>query len=94
VVADLPGVEKANIMVRLLSPTDLEISGERRSEQIETGEGGKVLRRERTSGYMARTVTLPHGVTTEGAMTSFTNGVLDLRLKKSMPERGERIPIE
>lgn len=94
VVADLPGVEKANITVRLLSPTELEISGERRSERTETGEGGQVLRRERVSGYMARVIPLPHGVTTEGAMTSFMNGVLDLRLRKSVPERGERIPIE
>lgn len=94
VVADLPGIDRENITARLLSPTQLEIAGERRSTRAETGEAGNVVRRERTYGEMRRMVTLPHEVTVEGARATFTNGVLELRLKKSMAERGERIPIE
>src|SRR5665647_3202269 len=60
VVADLPGVDRENITVRLLSPRELEISSERRSESAETGEAGQVVRQERTFGYMERTVPLPH----------------------------------
>ena len=97
VVADLPGVERENITVRLLSPIELESSSERRSERSETGEAGEaghIVRQERAYGYMTRVVPLPHEVTAEGARSSFTNGVLELRLKKSTVERGERIPIE
>lgn len=94
VVADLPGVDRENITARLLSPTELEISSERRSERAETGEEGKVVRQERAYGMMTRVVPLPHEVTAEGSRASFTNGVLELRLKKTTVERGERIPIE
>jgi HSP20 family protein len=94
VVADLPGVERENITARLLSPSELEISSERRSERSETGEEGQLVRQERAFGYMTRVVPLPHEVTAENSRASFTNGVLELRLKKTTVERGERIPIE
>ncbi len=94
VVADLPGVDRENITARLLSPRDLEISSERRSERSEGGEESLVVRQERVYGMMTRVVPLPHEVTAEGSRASFTNGVLELRLKKTTVERGERIPIE
>lgn len=94
VAADLPGVERENITARLLSPIELEISSERRFERQEGGEEGQVVRQERAYGYMTRVVPLPHEVTAEGSHASFTNGVLELRLKKTTVERGERIPIE
>jgi len=94
VVADLPGVERENITARLLSPNELEISSERRSERSEAGEEGKVVRQERAYGMMTRVVPLPHEVTADDAKASFKNGVLELRLKKITVERGERIPIE
>ena len=70
------------------------ISSERRSESSETGEAGQIVRQERAFGYMNRIVPLPHEVTAENSRATFTNGVLELRLKKSMVERGERIPVE
>ncbi|HOT95281.1 MAG TPA: Hsp20/alpha crystallin family protein [Methanoregulaceae archaeon] len=94
VVADLPGVERENITVRLLSPDELEIACERRSERQEGAETGQFYRQERTFGYMSRVIPLPHEVTAEGARSSFTNGVLEIRLKKTTVERGTRIPIE
>jgi HSP20 family protein len=94
VVADLPGVERESITACLVSPTRLEISSERRPERVETGVDAQTVRRERTSGYMKRMVTLPHEVTSEGAKASFTNGVLEIRLDKCEVQRGERIPIE
>lgn len=94
VVADLPGVDREHIAVRLLSPTDLEIACERRSERQEGTESGQFFRQERTFGMMSRVVSLPHEVTAEGARSSFTNGVLELRLAKAVIERGTRIPIE
>jgi len=92
VIADLPGVEKENITVRLLSPTELGISGARCSETAETAKGGQVMRRERTCGRMDRVVPLPGDATAECATASFENGVLTVRLRKA--GRGERIRIE
>ena len=79
---------------RLLSPDELEIACERRSERQEGAETGQFYRQERTFGYMSRVIPLPHEVTAEGARSSFTNGVLEIRLKKTTVERGTRIPIE
>ena len=92
VVADLPGVERENIAIRLLSPTRLRISGARCSETVDAVEGGQVMRRERTCGRMDRVVPLPSNVTAECAATSFENGVLRICLRKS--ELGVRIPVE
>lgn len=92
VVADLPGVEQENIAVRLLSPTELRISGVRCSETTETAGGGQVMRRERVCGRTSRVVMLPGDATAVGARASFANGVLTVRLGKA--GRGEWIPIE
>jgi HSP20 family protein len=94
VVADLPGVEKENIAVRLLSPTELEITGARCSERPETAEGGEFVYRERTCDRMDRVVSFPSDATAEGATASYENGVLTVRLRKAEVYRGERIPID
>ena len=94
VVADLPGVGPGETTICLLSPTNLWIMSTRRSEQADSCEEGKAMRRERASGRMDRVVALPHAATAKNGRASFTNGVLEIRLKKAEPERGERIPIE
>jgi len=92
VVADLPGVEKENVAVRLADPHHLEISS-RRTE--ETGDEGRdFFMRERIYGQMSRMVLLPAEVTEEGSAASFKNGVLEVRLKKAPTETGTTIPIE
>jgi len=92
VAADLPGAEKQDIHVRLLDPRTLLISTERRREREEEREGYYL--RERTYGAMSRTVFLPTDVTEQGVSTSFKNGVLEVRLKKTAEARGKEIPIE
>jgi HSP20 family protein len=92
VAADLPGVEKENIAVRLLTPTELEIASARCSETTEAAEGGQFMRRERTCGLADRVVQLPSAATADGSRAALENGVLRVRLMKT--ERGERIPIE
>jgi HSP20 family protein len=94
VVADLPGVGRGDTSICLLSPTALWIASTRGSAQPDLGEDGKAVRRERISGRMHRVVALPHAATAENGSASFTNGVLEIRLKRAEPERGERIPIE
>ena len=92
VVADLPGVEKDDISLSLVSPSMLEIDCERKGEKEEEHEG--YYMRERMYGSMKRLVTLPVDAEESGAAASFKNGVLEVRLKKSLKERGKRIQIE
>jgi len=92
VVADLPGVEKENVAVRLIDPQRLEIVSVRSGE---TEEGARdFFVRERIYGQMSRTVMLPAEVVEENAAASFKNGVLEVRLKKAPIEIGTTIPIE
>jgi HSP20 family protein len=94
VVADLPGVEKEGVQIRLVDPNLLLIKTERRAETEETGEKEGYYMRERVYGSMSRTVALPADVTEEGATASFKNGVLEVHLKKRVREEGTHIPIE
>jgi HSP20 family protein len=92
IVADLPGVEKQDVSLRLVNPRTLELSWERKEEKQEKEEGWYL--RERTYGSMSRIIALPKDVTEEGSVASFKNGVLEVRLKKLSIDRGTRIQIE
>ncbi len=99
VVADMvPGVEKENISMELISPKALQITCERKEEREEKrGEEGEMERyylRERRYGSISRVVPLPRAVAPEGAKASFTNGVLEVRLPISALESKRRIAIE
>jgi HSP20 family protein len=93
-VADLPGVSREDTTICLLSPTNLWIASTRGSRSSDPGEEERAVRSERTTGRMHRVVALPHAATAENGRASFNNGVLEIRLKKTEPVRGERIPIE
>jgi HSP20 family protein len=92
VAADLPGVEKEDVSLEILEPRTLRIAFSRQAETREEAEGYYV--RERTYGSMDRVVRLPADVTEEGATATFKNGVLEARLKKSVPEAKKKISIE
>ncbi len=92
VVADLPGVEKEDVTLRLVDPRLLEITCERKGEKEKTDEGYYV--RERIYGTIRRQVYLPTDVTEEGATASFRNGVLEVHLKKTKVVPEKKIPIE
>ena len=92
VVADLPGVEKEDVFVSLINPSTLEISSERKAEKEEKDEG--YYMRERVYGSLCRTVALPCDATDAGALASFKNGVLEVRLKKAEAQRGSSIKVD
>jgi HSP20 family protein len=92
IVADLPGVEKENVSVRLIDSQHMEIMSVRRGETEE--EERDFFMRERVYGQMSRTVMLPAEVIEEGAAASFKNGVLEVRLKKAPVDTGTTIPID
>ncbi len=92
VIADLPGVEKEDVSLQLLSPRALEVSCERRGEKEEKSEG--YYMRERMYGTMRRIVEIPVDVTETDSSASFKNGVLEVRLKKTKILPKARIQIE
>jgi len=92
VVADLPGVEKQDINIRLLNPRSLEISTERKNET--EGEEKGYYVRERTYGSMTRIVPLPAEVEEKDADANFKNGVLEIRLKKMKETKENKIEIK
>ncbi len=84
VVAELPGIDEGTIAIRLLNPQTLRITAKR------TGHAG-----EREDNTLSRLIRLPASVITEGAMTGYRNGVLEVCLKKvgGGSAGGKEIPI-
>lgn len=81
--ADLPGVDKDDIVVKLENGM-LSIRGEKRT-QSETDEG-KRHRTERFHGTFARAFTLPESVDADRVDAAYKDGVLTLAIpKKSRP---------
>lgn len=91
VVADLPGVRKEEITVTLVDPGTLDIRTKSEGERKETTEEFYV--HERRRGEMERYISLPGEVTGEGATATFSNGVLEIRLKKAGAGEEKKIEI-
>lgn len=75
--ADLPGVTKDDVKVEV-TDNFLTISGERKEEKEEKGEG--FYRSERNYGSFYRQIPLPEGAMTENAAATFQNGVLEITI--------------
>jgi len=88
--ADLPGLKKDEVKVELTNNL-LTISGERKEEKEEKGEG--YYRSERSYGSFYRQVPLPEGAKTDTATAEFTDGVLQITMqapeRESQPRRLE-----
>ncbi len=80
VKADLPGITKDDLNVRVVEG-NLLISGERHhDEKVERKE---YLRVERSVGTFSRTVPLPEGVSTEEITATLKDGVLEIHIPHS-----------
>lgn len=93
IAADLPGIEKPEVSIRLVDPQILEIRIEKKVDYEEKEEPSYYVR-ERIVGNMQRRVYLPSEVVDEGASATFRNGVLEVRFKKLARDTGTVIPIE
>lgn len=80
VKAELPGMMKEELDVRLTEDT-ITISGEKKKE--EKVERKDYYRLERSYGSFARSFLLPKEVQTEKAATKFKDGVLEIRIPKT-----------
>jgi HSP20 family protein len=90
--ADLPGVEKKDIDVKLENGV-LSIRGEKNVEK-ETGKDTRHHRRERFHGTFARSFTLPDAVRAEAVDASYRDGVLTLHIPKKEEAKPKSIDIK
>lgn len=88
--ADLPGLGQNDVQVELQDSV-LTVSGERRAEQEDRGDG--YHRIERATGFFSRALTLPEGVDPDGIEASFENGVLEVRVPKPVQRAPRRVTI-
>merc|ERR1712228_71182 len=86
IMADLPGVQKKDIKIQLRDNNILSITARREREKITEGE--TYSRRERSFGEFNREMTLPANVEGAKITTRFQNGVLEVKLPKTMPKNG------
>ena len=90
--ADLPGVDKKDIDVKLENGV-LSIRGEKQTEK-ETGKGSKRHRTERFHGTFARSFTLPEAVKSDKVDASYKDGVLLLEIPKAEEAKPKSINIK
>lgn len=87
---DLPGIPEEKIAVELEDGA-LSVSAEREREETSSQNG--LHRYERHFGSFERTIALPAGVTEEDVSASYSNGVLELRVRKPEQPKPHRIPV-
>jgi HSP20 family protein len=87
VKADLPGLSKDDVKVELTNEM-LTISGERKEEKEEKGEG--FYRTERNYGRFYRQIALPEGAKADQANATFANGVLEVKIPVAKAESQAR----
>jgi HSP20 family protein len=88
---DLPGVPKDAIDISVENDV-LTISGERKSALV-AEEGRNVYRRETPCGRFERSFRLPDDADAERVSASYTDGVLEVRVPRSVQVQPRRIPI-
>lgn len=93
VKADIPGVRKEDINVRVVGNM-VQIDAETRSEKETRGNGDKVLRSERYYGTISRSFSLGQDVDADKVQAKYADGVLSLELPKKSPAASGRIAIQ
>lgn len=87
--ADLPGMTEDDVNIEIKDGV-LTISGERKAEHEEKGEG--FHRVERSFGTFSRSLSLPDGVDPNQVDATFAEGVLEVRVPK--PEESKPTQVE
>jgi HSP20 family protein len=87
---DLPGMTEDDVDIEI-KDNILTVSGERKSESEQSGEG--YHRVERAFGHFSRSLTLPQGVNAERVDAKFENGVLEVRIPKPAEAKPTRVQI-
>ncbi|MBE7941888.1 MULTISPECIES: Hsp20/alpha crystallin family protein [Ramlibacter] len=93
VKAELPGVEKQDIQVRI-DGNVVRIDAQVRKDKQEQGDKGRVLCAERYYGAVSRSFSLPVDVDEGRAQARYANGVLRLDLPKKAAAGSHKLAIE
>ena len=93
VKADIPGVKKEDINVRI-DGNVVQIDAEVKREKEEKGNGDKVLRSERYYGSISRTFSLAQDVDDGKVQAKYADGVLSLELPKKAPADARKITVQ
>jgi HSP20 family protein len=89
--AELPGMKKGDIEVKLTDGT-ITISGEKKQEEeVKKKDYYKV---ERTYGSFCRTFSLPTEVKADKAKSTFKDGVLEVRMPKSEEAKSKEVKVK
>jgi HSP20 family protein len=88
--ADLPGVTEEDVAIEIQDGV-LTISGERRADHEDKGEG--FHRVERAFGRFSRSLALPQGTNPDRVDANFDNGVLEVRMPKPEERKPRRVQI-
>jgi HSP20 family protein len=87
---DLPGMTEEDINIEIKDNV-LTVSGERRADREEKGEG--YHRVERAFGSFSRSLSLPQGIDPEHVEANFEKGVLEVRVPKPAEAKPTRVQI-
>lgn len=90
--ADLPGLSKEDLKVSIEDGI-LTLSGEKKHE-VEKREKDKYYHLERSYGKFARSFSLPANVDNAAIDARFTNGVLEVTLKKTEESKPKAIEVK
>lgn len=93
VKADIPGVKKEDINVRVEGNL-VQIDAQKASESQSKGNGDKVLRSERHYGSISRSFSLGQDVDEARVQAKYADGVLTLELPKKAPAPTSKIQIQ
>jgi HSP20 family protein len=87
---DLPGMTEDDVDIEIKDGM-LTVSGERKADHEEKGEG--YHRVERAFGSFSRSLSLPQGIDAEKVEAKFDNGVLEVRIPKPAEAKPTRVQI-
>jgi len=88
--ADLPGLSDEDVTIEFQDDV-LTVSGERKAEHEDRGEG--YYRIERGFGVFSRSLTLPEGVDPDAVKAHFDRGVLEIRIPKPEERKPRKVSI-
>jgi HSP20 family protein len=91
VKAELPGIDKNNVEVKLTDDT-LTIKGEKKKEEEVKEEN--YYRSERSYGSFLRTLELPKDVHADKVKASFKDGILEVRMPKTEEAKAKEIKVK
>jgi HSP20 family protein len=89
--ADLPGISEEDIEIEIKDGV-LTVSGERKTEHEDKGEG--YHRVERSFGRFSRSLTLPDAIDADSVKANFDRGVLEVKIPKPAETKPHRVQVD